>query len=332
WVLHLVAGATLIRFALGMYTAFFGNEDTLLFIPGINFVPAGGIDSSDLRFSGSMLATVAICYFCIYRSFFARGFLLPVIGAAVWGTFLGGGRITLVLLLGLFGFAFLVYRRYGTLLLWASVMFLAILFLNSVPQILYSFPEQPRRAASAFLLERDLAADAGQTGPSDRWHERLMEAGWKSWTEDGMTILFGRGVKPFEERAWMEGANFEGMVEMATVTSRFEKGLWDVLCTFGIVGFVLYSLLLFKIIKYCTPILFKEKIKTPVHAIMFIAVYQCIAWFILCWISGSFPSTQILFGIVAMVAAHDMKRERDAELKGTSKTEIPTLTAATGNR
>jgi hypothetical protein len=320
WVLHLVAGATLIRFGLGMYTVLFADEDTILFIPVINFVPAGGFGVGDLRASGSTLVTVAICYFCVYRSFLLRYLIfLPVILIGIWGTFLGGGRITIALLMGLFGFLFLLYRQYGLLLITAIAMSIAIVVINAEPALLYQMPNTARRAATAFLLDRNLAADTGETRSSDEWHARLITEGWKSWTENGMTILFGRGVKQFESNAWMEGKNFEGMIDMAIQTSRFEKGLWDVLCTFGIVGLALYSVLLLKIMQYCTPILFSEKIRTPIHAIMFIAVYQCLTWFLLCWMAGSFPSTVILFGIVAMVAAHDMMNQRE---KGTERLTI----------
>lgn len=315
WALHLVAVATLIRFSLGMYTALIAGEEAVLFVPFINFVPAGGFGVGDLRGTGSMLVTLALCYFCIYRSHLLRFVvLLPLITVGIWGTFLGGGRITVVLLFGVFTMLFFVYRRFGLLILAGMSMLIGILALNSEPQVLYHAPESVRRAATAFLFDRDFAADTGATRSSDEWHARLAREGFRSWTSDGLTFLFGRGVRPFEERAWAGGKDFEGMIDMAIATSRFEKGLWDVLCTFGLVGLVLYSVLLVQIIRYCLPILLAEKIRTPVHAIMFIAVYQSVTWFLLCWIAGSFPSSAILFGIVAIVAAHDMKRGRKSEI------------------
>lgn len=310
WALLLVSIATVIRFSIGMYTSLQGSESGLFFIPGINFIPAGGFATNDLRFSGSMLCSVAICYFSLTKSFVFRFLLSLVILMGVWGTVLGGGRITIVLLLGLFGFVFLIYRRYGAMLLFAAFLAIFVGFVNSSPESLHSFPDMARRTASAFLIDRDMADDTAETRISDEWHFRLIEEGYKSWTTNLFTVLFGRGTRPFEERAWMEGKNFEGMVEMATVTSRFESGLWTVLCTFGLVGFILYLCLLIQIINFCWGILMRDKIATPVHAFMFLAVFQSITWIVLCWISGSFPSTQILFGVVAMVAAHDMKRKQ----------------------
>ena len=313
WVLHLLAGATLLRFGFGTYSAIKGTDSEGLFSPGLTFYPAGGASAQDLRVSGSALVTVALCYFCIYRSFLLKMALIPVIAAGMWGTFLGGGRITIVVLFGLFGFLFLIYKKYGLLLILTVSFLVGAIAINTSPYSLYSLPDSVRRATSAFIIDRRLAADIADARASDEWHERLMKEGWNSWTDNALTILFGRGVKPFDENAWMNGENFEGMIDMAIQTSRFEKGLWDVLCTFGLVGLVLYSALLWKIISHCTPILFREKIKTPVHAIMFIAVYQCVTWFLLCWIYDSFPSGQLLIGIVAMVAVHDMKRARNLQ-------------------
>jgi len=306
WALHLMASAILIRFSIGMYTALFCDEDTILFIPGVNFIPAGGFGTNDLRFSGSMLCTLAVCYFCVYRIFIVRCVMLALILVGVYGTFLGGGRVPIVLLLGIFVFAFLVYRRYGLILLSTILLLCATVALNSFPEVLQEFPKTIKKACTVFLIDRNLATDTSEAASSDEWHYRLMKEGYKAWTENGLTILFGKGTRPFDIRAWGGGKDFEGMIEMAVATNRYESGLWTILCTFGLVGFVLYSILLLMIIGYCVPVLQREKIKTPVHAIMFIAVYGCLSWFLLCWIAGGFPSTEILFGVIAMVAGHDM--------------------------
>lgn len=310
WVLHLVAIGTLIRFSLA-FAFVFTERTEFTYVPIINFVPPSGATAHDLRFSGSMLATVAICYFCLSRNFIVKILLSLVILVAIWGTFLGGGRVTIVLLFGLFGFAFLVYKNYPALAVWAAGVFTLILFVNSNPHTLYSFHPQIMRAGSAMLLDREMAAQMVGVSKSDEWHARLQEAGWESWTESFLTILVGRGVGRFEERAWLEGENFEGMVEMATVTSRFEKGLWDVLATFGIVGFALYTVLLWKVLRECIPILFRERISSPTHAILFIASYSCLSWFLLCWLTGSFPSPQVLFGVVALAGAHQIRIEKE---------------------
>lgn len=306
WVLHLIAGATLIRFAIGMYSAFRGYSDTILFIPGINFAPAGGFGENDLRTSGSSLVCVAICYFCIYRSFLVRILMVLLTLLAVWGTLLGGGRITILLLLGLFGFAILIYRNYALIFLWLSALSIGIIFLNANPEAIQHLPDQVMRSASAFLFDRNLAADSAETTASDEWHARLMTEGIKSWLADFGTIFVGRGVGKFEESAW-NSLDPDAMLAMAIQTSRFEAFFWNTLATFGLVGFVLYLVLMFKIVSTLVPILYREKISSPVHAIMFIATFRCIFLLLLGWISGGFPSFEILLGIVALVAAHDMK-------------------------
>lgn len=322
WVLPLIGIAALVRFALGFTIAQFEVTE-LIYVPGINFVPAAGGNMQDLRNSGSTLAMVAICYFCLTRSLLLRSLLLVILGVAVYGTFLGGGRITVVVVSGMFGFILLIYRNYAFLSMWFSAVLMGAIFLNAFPDVLFGAHDKIRRAASAFIIDRDEAADLGDTSLSDEWHSRLQEAGWQSWTETPWTILFGRGTTKFEERAWQEGQNFEGMVEMATLTSRFEKGLWNVLATFGLVGMTLYTILLVQIIRICTPILFRDRIASPVHAIMFMAVYGCITWFLLCWIAGDFPSTQLLLGIVAVVAANDLKLRKQAPARANNPFTFP---------
>lgn len=308
---NLMTLALAIRFSLGLYSAYFG-DDQILFIPIVNFVPAGGF-GGDLRLSGSMLTTALVCQFCMHRSRILRLCLLPLIGIGIWGTFLGGGRIIIVLLIGLFGFLAVVYKRVGFILVWIVVMILGVFFVNSEPEMLNKAPDTVKRAATAFMFDRDVAAETGETAASDLFHQRLREEGWKSWTKDGFTILFGRGVFPFDEQVWGGADNLENMVLMATVTSRFEKGLWDTLCTFGIIGLVLYSMLLFMIVRDCLPILLRDGVASPTHAMMFIATYYCGTWFAICWLSGSFPSREIFFGMIALVAADDMIKQRKLE-------------------
>lgn len=331
WALLLVAVATVIRFSIGMYTAFYGDEDTILFIPGINFVPSGGFGMNDLRGSGSTLVAVAICYFCLTKNPILRFglFLIMVLGG--YGTFLGGGRVTIVLSLMLFAFAFLIYRRYGAMLLFAALLLVSTVALNSFPEVLHEFPKTVAKAATVFLIDRDLAQDTAASKASDEWHFRLMQEGYKAWTENAFTIFFGKGTRPFDVRAWGGGKDFEGMIEMAVATNRYESSLWTILATFGLVGFTLYIIVLCKIMFTIIPVLLREKIRTPDHAIMFLAAFQCISWFLLCWISGGFPSTEILFGVVAMVAAHDMKRQRVADSEKSLKPKMHPLGAAPEN-
>ena len=321
WALRLMLIGYTIRYAIGIYA---GVSSQVMYIPMINYVPPSGGTIGDLRITGLMVASLGIVYLCLSKRFLSRFFNMLLIIAGCWGTLLGGNRMAVVSLFLLITFACLIYRRFGLLLLCASFGVIGIGILNTDPTMLYKMPDTVRRSASGFILNRDAGAALGDTTPSDEWHFRLMREGWKNWTENIFTMLFGRGTRPFEESAWEFGSGdvkFEGMIEMATATGRYEKGLWDTLCTFGIVGFALHIAVMWTIIRDCGRAVFRYKISNYALGLAFMAVSQCLTWILLCWISGGFPSFQLMLGLVAKVALDDMIREN--KLKDPAAPEPP---------
>lgn len=305
WAIFLFFIATIIRFTLN-FGFYLTEREEFIYIPGINYVPPDAGGFTDLRYSGTFLASLAFCYFKMSKNPLVKLIFFPLIILGFVGTALGGGRIAMLALTGLFGFACIIYRTYWMIISWFFALLIFTFLVNINTEFLYKLPDQARRAASAFILDRDLAADIGKTRSSDEFHAILQNAGFKTWTENLFNFFFGRGTRRFEESARYEDPMI-GMVDMAIQTSRFEKGLWDVLVTFGLIGFILYSLVMIQIIRTCYPVLVRDKIKTPLHAMMFIAVYWSIFWFLICWIGGSFPSNNIFFGVIAQVAAYDLK-------------------------
>lgn len=307
WSLHLLLAGYLIRYAIAYYAGISGREESM-FIPIINYAPPSGGSIGDLRSIGGMLACLGIIYMCLAKGNFMRIFSLLLILMGCWGTLLGGNRMSLISLFLLFIYACWVYRKLALLVVIGGVLLCAIFFINANPEILYKLPDTARRSSSGLLLDRQAGADTGETSPSDRWHMRLIEEGWKNWTEDAVSLFVGRGTRPFEERAWNSGSGdekFENMIEMATATGRYEKGLWDTLCTFGLFGFALYLLVLGTVIRTCAKAVFKYKISNAALGLAFLASYQCISWLLLCWIAGGFPSYPIMLGLIAKVALDD---------------------------
>lgn len=327
WSLRLMLAGYLIRYVIDLYAGLSGREE-IMYIPLINYLPPSGGSIGDLRVTGSMVAVLGIIYLCLSKGFLSRAFNILLILIGCWGTLLGGNRMALVSLAFIVVFACMIYRRYGLILLCAAIGITGLGILNSDPNLLYSMPPSVRRSASGLIYNRSLGADLGDTAPSDEWHFRLMKEGWNNWTENAFTILFGRGTRQFEEAAWESGSGdvkFEGMIEMATATGRYEKGLWDTLCTFGIVGFAIHIAVIWMIIRDCGRAVFRYKIKNHTLGLAFMALSQCLSWILLCWITGGFPSFQIMLGLVAKVALDDMKREdQAAKPKEADVTEIKT--------
>jgi hypothetical protein len=333
WAMRLMYSAFLLRACIAFYGVYAGVEGTM-YIPMINYVLPSGGTFTDLRASGPMLVSLGIVYFCVYRRFIPRVFNLCVIGIGSWGTLLGSSRLIMVSLILLFGLSFLIYKKWGLIFGLVGVSIIVILLINSAPEILYKLPDSGRRAATAFMLDRSAAADAGQTEASDEWHARLISEGWKSWTENPFTFLFGRGVGAFQEDAWFNAAGqqeFEGMIIAAVATSRFEKGLWDTLCTFGLVGLVLFTVVLFTVVRQLMRTLFRERISSIPLALAFIASFQCLNWVLLCWIGGTFPSTPIMLAIIAKIALDDM-RTPESSPEPVSNQSLPPAQSIAMNR
>lgn len=311
WALRLMLLGAAIRVGIGLTAVFSGREE-MIYIPLINYLPPGGGAAGDLRGAGSALTGAALVFFCLSRSLFVRAAMAPLMLVGAYSTFLGGSRLALVGLAGTFFLALMIYRKWVAMLGLAAISLVAIILVNASPETLYGLPESARRAVSGFIINDATSEALGETSQSNLWHERLAREGWNSWTENVGTILFGRGVRPFEEGAWyVFGTNdlmFEARVEQAIQTSRFEKGLWDTLCTFGVVGFALFCICIFRICSGLFPILLKRRISSPPLGLAFLAVSGCLTWLLLCWIGGSFPSYPILLGFVAMAALREEER------------------------
>ena len=58
------------------------------------------------------------------------------------------------------------------------------------------------------------------------------------------------------------------------------------------------------------PILLHEKVRDHRHAFAFMAVFGIVIWLGLGWTNGGFPSTEIMFGFLALLAIEDGKEGR----------------------
>ncbi len=335
WAMRLMYFAFIVRAAIAFYGIYTGVEG-MMYIPMINYVLPSGGTYADLRVSGPMLVSLGIVYFCLHKRFIPRVFNLGIIAIGSWGTLMGSSRLIMVSLIFLFGLSFLIYRKWGLIMGLLSIALIAILLINSAPEILYDLPSSARRAATAFMLDRAAAADAGETEASDEWHARLITEGWKSWTENLGTFLFGRGVGAFQEDSWFNAAGqqeFEGMIVAAVATSRFEKGLWDTLCTFGLIGLVLYMIALVAAVRQLLRALFRQRISSIPLGLAFIASFQCLNWVLLCWIGGTFPSMPIMLAVIAKIALDDAKAAADrVEKPAVVQEPEPTLALAVNRR
>ena len=178
------------------------------------------------------------------------------------------------------------------------------------------------------LLSHAQADKYGQAGSSDEWHASLRALGFKKWTESWHNFLFGTGIRPYDNalRETVLGATTnEDYLESSAKVGAYESGWWTVIAVTGLVGFVFYLIVLLYLLRRLVPVLLKEKVRDHRHAFAFMAVFGIIVWLGLGWTNGGFPSTEIMFGFLALLAIEDEKEERRslAALEPPGAAELP---------
>ncbi len=311
--LWLILIATLIRFAIGTYGVFIARTENI-FIPIINYMPPAGGTFSDLRSTGAGLLAISVVFAALSKGQIARATFILLSIAGFLATFFGSGRLALVSAFILVALACMLFRQWFLIIAAGGILSVLVLLINANPDSLYEFHPTARRALSGFILDKTASEQVGDTGISNRWHERLEEEGYKVWSNSFASMVVGEGIRPFEQRAWsaeLTGSmHFDSMAEMAAATKRFERTFWNVLASFGAIGLGLYLICFLQILSTLFPRLMRERIISVEHGLAFIALYNCVSSVLLIYVSGDYPSYPIFLGFVAMMAL----KERDARL------------------
>jgi hypothetical protein len=296
-------------FARVLITVAIYLSKSFAYIPVVNYVLPGSTHSgsADLRASGLIMGTVAVSYFLIQRGFVPRLFHACVFVASFVAVLFGSGRTALVLLCLVPVFAALIYGRALALML--SLLFAGgLLFaLNANPSVLDGLPPQVQRSASILLFDKAATAQYGSIMSSDIWHERLRDVGFNRWTQDWNSFLFGTGIRPFDPTAMENAVNFEDGIKAAAKIGAYESGWWTVIAVTGLIGMVSYLSVFIYALRRLVPIILKEKVRDHRHAFAFLAIFNIVIWLGLGWTNGGFPSTELFFAFVAIIAFEDRK-------------------------
>ncbi len=299
--------AAAFRVIVGLLTYF---TSAFAYIPVINYVLPGSTHSrgADLRASGLTLATLAACYFLIQKGFFRKSFHVLIFLGSCIALLFGSGRTVLVLVCLVPIFAAVLYRRVVPLIFSLLAVATVLVVLNTEPSLLdhVSFPVQ--RSASILLFDKAQAVKYGLAESSDEWHENLRVLGFKKWTESWHNFLFGTGIRPYDNtisEAIGGVTTNEDYLESSAKVGAYESGWWTVIAVTGLVGLVLYLIVLIYLLRRLLPMLLREKVRDHAHAFAFMAVFGIIIWLGLGWTNGGFPSTEIMFGFLALLAIED---------------------------
>ncbi len=111
----------------------------------------------------------------------------------------------------------------------------------------------------------------------------------------------------------------EDYLESSAKVGAYESGWWTVIAVTGLTGFMLYLAALLYLLRRLLPILLRDRVHDHRHAFAFMAVFGIIIWLVLGWTNGGFPSTEIMFGFLALLAIDDEKAERHSVVASTER-------------
>ncbi len=318
---YLAAGA---RLVVGVFTYF---TSAFAYIPVLNYVLPGSTHTrgADLRASGLTLATLAACYFLIHKGFLRKSFHLAVYLVSCVALLFGSGRTVLVLVCLIPISAALLYRKVVPLVMAILGVGTVVFALNMHPTLLDSMPFPVQRSASILLIEKQQSVKYGLAESSDEWHANLRALGFRKWTESWHNFLFGTGIRPYDNaiRETIAGITTnEDYQESSAKVGAYESGWWTVIAVTGLVGLILYLTVLLYLLRRLLPILLRDKVRDHAHAFAFMAVFGIVIWLILGWTNGGFPSTEIMFGFLALLAIEDENTRRAAPAVTSQPNEI----------
>jgi len=311
YILLIMYFASFARVALGFLS--FLAPRSMIFIPFINYIlPGTSSAGMDLRASTLLLTSMALCYSSLAKSSLARWMHLAVLIPAGYLLLLGAGRVSLAVFCGMILFWALLHRKFVLLGVMAASLALVIGILNSDPSIMQNADQRVQRTLSILVIKSQNTDVHKPVEDSDRWHYDLMRHGQDRWLTSPMTFLFGNRIHRYDDSFYSPWVSMGMREELAARMGAYESGLWTVLAVTGIVGAVLYVLIFRGLLTDVTLALFSTGIRNHADAFSFLAVSGALLWVVLCWISGHFPSQELMMAVIAKAAYDDARAAANA--------------------
>ena len=309
----------LIRIPLGVYNIWRGG---VLFVPGINFA----LDEQDIRFSASMLMTIAGLLCVFGRNPLART-LNGVIALAAGGTWFwqGGSRGQLLLTMALVGTLALIFRWRVFLASAAAGVLVLAATLNLAPAIVEPLPYMMQRSLTAFMVNStDEVEIQGEVRGSSAFRAALWAEGYKRWSESARTITVGTGVKPFDDMNAAATASFEMeafslMVRNGADVGVYETAFWSMLAVTGVVGFALFFAAFFSVFGRLVRGLRTLPLEGAGKVFAAWGAGALVCCYLLCFVGGSFPSFELFLGMLGLSYIEDVR----AAVRKQRKAEAP---------
>jgi hypothetical protein len=137
----------------------------------------------------------------------------------------------------------------------------------------------------------------------------LFNLGFKRWTTDFYSLLFGNHIDPTGVYQFHK-LDYFSAVETAARTARYECTLWTVLATMGIAGMVLYVWIFSFLFREIVPIVRRDGIISFNHAVYASAIICLVLMILFGWIRGGFPTIELMLGVMAKALHEDSKKTK----------------------
>jgi len=315
----LISIALGIRVAIGIYTYFFPE---LLYFPALSvFFVLSEHGSRELRDAPLRLIILSLGLFAATKSGFYKKLLSLSVVGSIWILLLGSARIT-VGMLGVIPIIWLfLQRRFFLLSVTVVSGTILLIALNANPQMLEGLPRTTQRALSILIIGEKLDIQA-EARMSNDWHDYLFKLGKDRWLASPLHFLVGNRVHPFDMTYASHGSDFYHRAHIAASTTRYERSLWAVLSTTGLVGGLLYFFTYYRLLRGPARDLWENKTFEFRHVVYFVALTNVAIWVIFSPYHGSFPGNEMAWSGMACAIYEDHRRQAAAARKKELETAV----------
>lgn len=300
------------RVVIALYSYYFPG---LLFFRGFNvFFLLSEHGGLDLRGAPLRLLILTLGLSAASRDRMRTLLHLLVAMTSAWLLLMGSGRVTVAMLGVIPIFWLLVQRRYALLIFASAAMLAIILTLNLNPDLLYMLPRGSQRALSILLTggSQSMSIQAGLDA-SNLWHQELFRLGKTRWLATPLSFLFGNRVFPFDPTMGSYWQDFYFNASVAASIAKYERSLWTILATTGVVGGILYVFSFYYLLREPVRLLFRDRFSDFNHVIYFLAATHALLFFLFSPVSGAFPGVELMWAGIAYIVAKDEARRLNKE-------------------
>ncbi len=307
--------------------------DSVLYIPGINYIIAAGPDGIvDLRSCSFFMLITSLIFLEAARHVTGRLFWLVSVVGSIYLVLLGGSRFSAAIALLVPVIFFVASRRWQLVAVCSGVMLGLLVLINYQPAVLERLPETAERSLSGLLLQPEKIEAGERAEGSTQWHEVMRQEGFRRWTSSPRSWFIGYDLKPFREDAYYNIGQYDEEAIRAAASADvggYESGLWTVLATMGSVGYLFYFIVFLPLWWRTVSYLLRHRVRTVQDGMILWATYASISWYLFGFTAGSYPSLELALMIIASALVQDMKIGAEAAVESAAEEEIAYASGAT---